>query len=52
MSSGTGRILVVRHGETGWSRDGRHTGRTDIALTPEGQQRAMALVPSLSVWQP
>jgi len=52
MSSGTGRILVVRHGETEWSRGGRHTGRSDVPLTPEGEQRAAALAPVLSGWHP
>ena len=52
MSSGTGRILVVRHGETEWSRGGRHTGRSDVPLTPEGEQRAAALAPGLSAWRP
>lgn len=52
MSSGTGRILVLRHGETEWSLDGRHTGRTDIPLTSAGRHRAAALAPRVSGWRP
>ena len=40
MSNGRGRLLAVRHGETEWSRSGRHTGRTDLALLPEGEAMA------------
>jgi broad specificity phosphatase PhoE len=36
-------IFLVRHGETEWSRRGHHTGRTDVALTAEGELRAKAL---------
>lgn len=40
-------IYFVRHGETAWSLTGQHTGRTDLALTANGEAQARALTPSL-----
>ncbi len=44
----TGELWIVRHGETEWSRSGRHTSRTEIALTPVGEQAARDLAPRLA----
>ena len=43
-----GEIVVVRHGQTEWSRSGQHTGVTDLPLLPEGEEQARALTPLLA----
>jgi len=40
-----GDLLLVRHGETEWSRSGQHTSWTDLPLTPHGEEQAKSLVP-------
>jgi probable phosphoglycerate mutase len=48
VSEPTQQVVIVRHGETEWSRIGRHTGRSDIALTPEGEEQARGLGATLA----
>jgi broad specificity phosphatase PhoE len=48
MSHTLPTIYLARHGETAWTISGRHTGRTDIPLTPRGERNAQRLGQRLS----
>lgn len=46
--SSAGELVLVRHGETAWSRSGRHTSSTDLELTPAGCDEARAAAGKLA----
>ncbi len=48
MSTTSPEIWLLRHGATAWARQGRHTGRSDLPLLPEGEEEARRLAPLLA----
>lgn len=52
MQTRSAELVILRHGETEWSRTGQHTGRTDVPLTTRGEEQARALAPALARRRP
>ena len=48
MANEAQKIYLIRHGETEWSRGGKHTGVTDVPLTEQGRKIARLLQPVLA----
>jgi probable phosphoglycerate mutase len=42
------RLLLLRHGETEWSKSGKHTGRTELELTQTGREQAKLVAEPLA----
>jgi probable phosphoglycerate mutase len=50
MGSDMGEVVVVRHGQTEWSKSGQHTSVTDLPLLPEGEEQGRSLRVALARW--
>jgi probable phosphoglycerate mutase len=46
-----GHLVLLRHGETEWSKSGQHTGVTDLPLLPEGEEAAKRVAKLLEGWR-
>jgi broad specificity phosphatase PhoE len=46
------RVLLIRHGETTWNRDGRWQGHADVELSEQGRLQAVRLAASLGKLEP
>jgi probable phosphoglycerate mutase len=51
MSPRSPQLVLVRHGETAWSRSSQHTGRTDIPLLEDGRRMGELLGTPLRAWR-
>ena len=51
MKESSPLVVLVRHGETAWSRTGHHTSHTDLPLMEEGRQMALQLREPLKQWE-
>lgn len=51
MMKPMGDLILLRHGQTEWSKAGKHTGRTDVPLTAQGVASAKSLATPLAKWQ-
>ncbi len=45
------KVVLIRHGETKWALEGRHTSFTDLSLTKNGREEAGLLQKALNNWQ-